>query len=125
MKILIVDDDDHIRDVFRMWLEREGFEVYDAENGKKGVELQRTTPVDLMICDLIMPVQEGIETITQFQTEFPGIGIIAISGGGKIGPDSYLTVAEQLGAWRIFTKPVDMPLLIEALKEWEHNGSDS
>jgi DNA-binding response OmpR family regulator len=35
MKILIVDDDHHIRDVFRMWLEREGFEIYDAENGKK------------------------------------------------------------------------------------------
>ena len=124
MKILVVDDDHHVRDVFRMWLEREGFEVYDAENGKKGVELQRSTHVDLMICDLIMPVQEGIETITQFQTEFPGIGIIAISGGGKIGPDSYLTVAEQLGAWRIFTKPVDMPLLIEALKEWEQTGGD-
>lgn len=124
MKILIVDDDDHIRDVFRMWLEREGFEIYDAENGKKGVELQRSTPVDLMICDLIMPVQEGIETITQFQTEFPRIGIIAISGGGKIGPDSYLTVAEQLGAWRIFTKPVDMPLLIAALKEWEQTCGD-
>ena len=122
MKILIVDDDHHVRDVFRMWLELEGFEVYDAENGKKGVELQRSTHVDLMICDLIMPVQEGIETITQFQTEFPGIGIIAISGGGKIGPHSYLTVAEQLGAWRIFTKPVDMPLLIEALKEWEQTG---
>jgi two-component system OmpR family response regulator len=54
MKILIVDDDHHIRDVFRMWLEREGFEIYDAENGKKGVELQRSTPVDLMICDLII-----------------------------------------------------------------------
>ena len=121
---MVVDDDHHVRDVFRMWLEREGFEVYDAENGKKGVELQRSTHVDLMICDLIMPVQEGIETITQFQTEFPGIGIIAISGGGKIGPDSYLTVAEQLGAWRIFTKSVDMPLLIEALKEWEQTGGD-
>lgn len=119
MKILIVDDDELIRDLFRRWLEREGFEIYEAENGKKGVEIQRSNPVDLMICDLIMPVQEGIETITQFKEDFPEIGIIAISGGGKIGPDSYLPVAEHLGAWRVFTKPVDMPLLIETIKEWQ------
>jgi DNA-binding NtrC family response regulator len=119
MKILIVDDDARIRELFRMWLEREGFEIYEAEDGRKGVEVQRKTPVDLLICDLIMPVQEGIETITQFTEEFPEIGIIAISGGGKIGPDSYLTVAEHLGAWRVFTKPVDMPSLIETIKEWQ------
>lgn len=122
MKILIIDDDIRIRDLFRMWLERAGFEVYEAENGRKGVEVQQASPVDLMICDLIMPVQEGIETITQFHNDYPEIGIIAISGGGKIGPDSYLAVAEHLGAWRVFTKPVDMPLLIETIKEWERSG---
>ena len=119
MKILIVDDDARIRELFRMWLEREGFEIFEAENGRKGVEVQRKTPVDLLICDLIMPVQEGIETITQFTEEFPEIGIIAISGGGKIGPDSYLTVAAHLGAWRVFTKPVDMVSLVKTIKEWQ------
>lgn len=119
MKILIVDDDARIRELFRLWLEREGFEILEAENGRKGVEVQRRTPVDLLICDLLMPVQEGIETITQFAGEYPAIGIIAISGGGKIGPDSYLTVAEHLGAWRVFTKPVDMPSLIKTIKEWQ------
>ena len=122
MKILVVDDDYRIRDLFRMWLERAGCEVYEAENGKIAVGAQQTNPVDLLICDLIMPVQEGIETITQFRDDFPEIGIIAISGGGKIGPDSYLAVAEHLGAWRVFTKPVDMPLLIETIREWERVG---
>ena len=121
MKILIIDDDDRIRDLFRLWLEKAGFEVYEAENGKKGMEVQQKTPVDLIICDLIMPVQEGIETITRFSNDYPEIGIIAISGGGKIGPDSYLAVAEHLGAWRVFTKPVDMPLLIKTIKEWEQS----
>lgn len=121
MKILVVDDDDRIRDLFRMWLERAGFEVYEAENGKKGVEVQQATPVDLLICDLLMPVQEGIETITRFREDFPEVGIIAISGGGKIGPDSYLAVAEHLGAWRVFTKPVDMMLLIKTVKEWQRS----
>lgn len=121
MKVLIIDDDDRIRDLFRLWLERAGFEVYEAENGKKGMDVQQETPVDLLICDLIMPVQEGIETITRFSNDYPEIGIIAISGGGKIGPDSYLAVAEHLGAWRVFTKPVDMPLLIETINEWEQS----
>ena len=119
MKILIVDDEGRIRDLFRIWLERAGHEVYEAENGQKAAVVQQKTPVDLLICDLIMPVQEGIETITQFKNNFPEIGIIAISGGGKIGADSYLAVAEQLGAWRVFTKPVDMALLLETIKEWE------
>lgn len=118
MKVLIIDDDNDIRNLFRMWLEREGFEVYEAENGLDGMKVQRQELVDLIVCDLIMPVQEGIETITQIKSEFAHVGIIAISGGGKIGPDSYLSVAEHLGAWRVFTKPVDMRLMIDTIKEW-------
>ena len=118
MKILIIDDDYRIRNLFRMWLEREGFDVFEAENGMEGMVIQRLNSMDLIICDLIMPVQEGIETITQLKNEFPDVGIIAISGGGKIGPDSYLSVAQHLGAWRVFTKPVDMRLMVKTIKEW-------
>jgi DNA-binding response OmpR family regulator len=119
MKILVIDDDDLVRGLVRLWLERAGYEVYDAENGKKGYGVQQKTPVDLLICDLIMPVQEGIETIRQFRENYPEIGIIAISGGGKIGGDAYLVMAEQLGAWRIFTKPLNRALLLETIKEWQ------
>ncbi|MFW2365162.1 MAG: response regulator [Desulforhopalus sp.] len=119
MKILLVDDDARIRELFRMWLEREGFEVYEAENGREGVDLQLKTLADLLICDLIMPVQEGIETITTFRKDFPETGIIAISGGGKIGSDSYLAVAEHLGAWKAFSKPVSMTALIDAIRKWQ------
>lgn len=118
MKVLVIDDDIRIRELIRMWLEREGFEVFEAEDGKKGVKAHLSHPVQMVICDLIMPVQEGIETISQFREEFPEVGIIAISGGGKIGPDSYLAVAEQLGAWKVFTKPLDMLSLIKTIKEW-------
>lgn len=118
MKILIIDDDSRIRDLFRLWLEREGHLVFDAENGMEGMRILRNSQIDLIVCDLIMPVQEGIETITQVKYEFPDIGIIAISGGGKIGPDSYLSVAEHLGAWRVFTKPIDMRLMIRTIQEW-------
>ena len=43
---------------------------------------------------------------------------LLLSGGGKIGPDSYLSVAQHLGAWRVFTKPVDRRLIIKTIKEW-------
>mgnify|MGYP001243325377 CR=1 FL=1 len=119
MKILVIDDEERIRDLFRIWLERAGHQVYLAENGKVGVEVQRKALVDLVICDLIMPVQEGIETITLIREEYPEICIIAISGGGRIGPDSYLTVAEHLGAWKVFTKPVNMGQLLGVIAEWE------
>jgi DNA-binding NtrC family response regulator len=121
MKILLVDDDIRIRELFRMWLEREGFEVYEAVNGKEGVEVQLATPADLLICDLIMPVQEGIETMSRFRKDFPETGMIAISGGGKIGSDSYLAVAEHFGAWKAFSKPVDMAALVDAIREWQRH----
>ncbi len=121
MKILIIDDDEIIRELFRMWLERAGYEVYDAADGREGMEIQEKTPVDMLICDLIMPVQEGIETITLFRDKFPEISIIAISGGGKIAPGSYLTIAEHLGAWKVFTKPVDMIQLMKDIEEWTVN----
>ena len=85
--------------------------------------LEEHAPPDLVICDLIMPDQEGIETITSFKKEFPSVGIIAISGGGKIGPDSYLEIAVQLGAWKAFKKPLDIPQMIEATREWAHLNS--
>ncbi len=118
MKILIVDDEPQIREILRIWFEQEGFTVLVAENGREGVRLQRRDPAQLLICDLIMPDQEGIETITSFKKEFPRVGIIAISGGGKIGPDSYLEIAVQLGAWKAFKKPLDIPQLIESTREW-------
>lgn len=122
MKILIVDDDQDIRDLLRLFLEREGHTVLDADNGKSGIELQRTKNCELLICDLIMPVQEGIETIAQFKDEFPSVGVIAISGGGKIGAESYLTVAKQLGAWKVFMKPIDRERLVRAINEWSENN---
>lgn len=119
MDILIIDDDPRIRDIFKSWLERCGHNVAVAENGREAIKLQRENPAELIVCDLIMPVQEGIETIGQFKNEYPGVGIIAISGGGKIGSESYLNLAEQLGAWKAFSKPVDMKRFIETVDEWQ------
>jgi len=122
VNILVIDDEQSIRDLIRTWLEREGHTVFEADNGRKGLAAHRLCPVDLVICDLIMPEQEGIETIGHFSKEFPEVGVIAISGGGHIGAHAYLMAAQQLGAWKIFAKPLDMVAMIEAIKSWPGAG---
>jgi DNA-binding response OmpR family regulator len=117
VSILIIDDDAHFRAMLRQMLSRAGYEVKEAPNGKQGMRLYRTEPVDLVITDLIMPEKEGIETITDLRREFPGVKIIAVSGGGKIGPEDYLSGAKLLGAQRILAKPVEKDEMLEAIRE--------
>ena len=66
-KILVIDDDDLVRNVMTKMLERAGFEVTTATNGREGVESYHNSPADLVITDLIMPEQDGIETIIQLK----------------------------------------------------------
>ncbi|MBW2709831.1 MAG: response regulator [Deltaproteobacteria bacterium] len=115
--ILVIDDDETIRELLRAILEREGYRVLEASDGDKGIKQFRETPTDLVITDIIMPGKEGIETIRDLRREFPDVKIIAISGGGRIGPDAYLEMAKVLGALRTFSKPFDQKSLLKAVEE--------
>lgn len=117
MRILVIDDDDQMRVLLRQVMEWTGYEVTEAEDGRKGMQKQRRQPADLVITDLIMPEQEGMETIRLLKKEFPQTRIIAISGGGRIGPEAYLPAAQELGADRVFSKPFDVRELAGAVKE--------
>jgi two-component system, cell cycle sensor histidine kinase and response regulator CckA len=101
-KILIVDDDAQIRCFLAKLLEIEGYDVMEACNGKEAQERCLQTAVDLMITDLVMPEQEGLETIHVIRQRWPKVPVIAISGafGG-----TYLEVAKKLGADAAFRKP--------------------
>lgn len=122
MRILVIDDDDQMRVLLRQVMEWAGFEVTEAEDGREGMQQQRRQPADLVITDLIMPEQEGMETIRLLKKEFPQTRIIAISGGGRIGPEAYLPAAQELGADRVFSKPFDVRELAGAVKELLANG---
>ena len=115
--ILIIDDDDQFRTMLRKMIERNGYEVIEASDGKEGINLYRKNPTDIIITDLIMPGKDGIETIQELKKDFPDIKIIAISGGGRIGPQDYLHLAKMLGAKRTFTKPIELPELLKAIEE--------
>ena len=117
MRILVIDDDEQMRVLLQQAMQWAGFEVVAAENGRKGQQLFEEQPADLIITDLIMPEQEGLETIRSLKQGYPKVKIIAISGGGRIGPEAYLPAAMELGADRIFAKPFDVKELISAVQE--------
>jgi DNA-binding response OmpR family regulator len=106
-----------MRTLLRQVMEWAGYEVIEAGDGREGMHQYRKQPVDLVITDLIMPEQEGLETISSLKKENPSLKIIAISGGGRIGPEAYLPAAQELGADRVFSKPFDVRELAEAVKE--------
>ena len=114
-QILVVDDDPQIGKLLEKVLSKAGHDVVVAMNGKEGLEVFRDGNFDLLITDLIMPEKEGLETIMELRQEFPDTKIIAMSGGGRIGPDSYLKMANTLGAKKTLTKPFGREDLLSAV----------
>jgi len=104
-------------------LERAGYEVQDAADGKYVLEAYRRNPCDLILTDLIMPQKEGLETITEVRRFNPRVKIIAMSGGGRAGPTGYLDMAKQLGAKRTLAKPFSREQLLDAIAEVLANTS--
>jgi DNA-binding response OmpR family regulator len=116
-RILVIDDDPQVQDMLKQFLERAGYEVGVAPDGNAGLILHRAHPADLIITDIVMPGKEGLETIMECRRDFPAVRIIAISGGGKIGPHDYLNTARAMGAQRTFSKPFDLQELLAAVRE--------
>jgi CheY-like chemotaxis protein len=114
--ILIIDDESQIRMMLRMMLESEGYTVDEAADGTEGINLYRKNPADLIITDIIMPGKEGLETIISLRKEYPGIKIIAMSGGGRNNPEGYLKSAKLLGALETFAKPIRKETLLSAVR---------
>ena len=115
--ILIIDDDQHILAVYRGMLEREGYEVIASMSGTRGAEICREAPIDLVITDIIMPGKDGLETIREMRQAFPDLGIIAFSGGGRLGPESYLPSALKMGAQRTLCKPFTRQELLDTVDD--------
>jgi DNA-binding response OmpR family regulator len=105
-RILVLDDEPSILLMIKKMLEREGHEVDLALNGLEGMVLFEKNKPELVITDIIMPEKEGLETILELRKKHPELKIIAISGGGRIGPQGYLPSAKYLGADMVFQKPL-------------------
>lgn len=106
--ILIVEDDGDLREMLKVSLQRKNYTVLEADNGKDALRRFKPHVTDLVITDLIMPEEDGLKVIMKLRELKPSIKIIAISGGGKAGPGSYLNLAKVLGADAIFSKPFSL-----------------
>ena len=116
-KILVIDDEAPVRKMLNALLTSNGYDVIEAENGKKGLALFDEHSPDLLITDIVMPESDGLEIITTLKRNKSDMAIIAISSGGKMANTKmYLTLASKLGVDKIFEKPVDNELLISAIK---------
>ncbi len=115
-KILVIEDDDIMREMLVEMLSRDGHLAIPAENGNVGLSRLDKEPFDLVITDIVMPEKEGLEIILTIRKE-KSIPIIALSGGGKNLPMNYLKAAEKFGADFSFTKPIDRKAFLAAVKE--------
>ena len=114
-EIMVIEDDELMRDMMTIILERQEHQVIGAENGRDAEQLLKEHSVDLVITDILMPVQEGMETIMVLKHYYPDMKIIAMTGGGKTGPDIYLNIAKKLGAEKTLVKPFKHEDLLEAV----------
>ncbi len=116
-RILVVDNEEQIRILLRTSLERDGYQVMDAPDGKVGMELCHKEPFDLVVTDIVMPEKDGIETMVELQRFFPKTKIIAISGGGQmLDANEVLQTASLLGAQCTLFKPFDLKDFLSMVK---------
>ena len=122
-RILIIDDEEGIRRMMKLALEKAGYETLDAPDGRSGLNVYQETLPDLVITDIFMPEMEGLETIMALRQVNPDVRIMTISGGGRCGCD-YLPLALKLGSSQTLAKPFTPKELLGAVRELLESGPD-
>lgn len=115
-RILIIDDEELALSLLKKILEGEGYEVVEALDGQHGIDLFQEKPADLVITDIVMPVKDGLSTIMELREIDKNLPVIAISGGGSIAKERYLTVASYLNVLTI-PKPFTRTQIVEAVHQ--------
>jgi CheY-like chemotaxis protein len=116
-RILVIDDELPLRRVLRSILERAGHTVLDAPDGRKGMELWRREPIDVVVIDIFMPDKDGIAVILEMKNVVPKPKIIAMSGGGQKGLLDWNSAALSMGADRVLLKPFDQRTFLLTVQE--------
>lgn len=111
--ILIIDDNSDLRTAAKMMLESAGHRVEEATNGVEGTQRFLAHPADLVITDIMMPEQDGLETLLQLRTDYPDVPMIVISGEAA----EHLDLAHEFGATHVLAKPFRMANLLAVVKK--------
>jgi DNA-binding response OmpR family regulator len=125
--IMIIDDEQDVRDAIEMTLVAAGHQVRTAANGQAALEACRTEVPNIVLTDLVMPHKHGFEVIAELRRLAPTARIVAISGGGDFGPqayqpqsvttNAYLAAAVELGAHAILRKPFNRKELLAVIEQ--------
>jgi DNA-binding response OmpR family regulator len=97
------------------------YEGVIAPDGYAALKLHRANPADLIITDIAMPEEEGLETILEFRGRSPAVRIISISGGGEIESHNHLKTARAMGSRKTFPKPLEPGKLPDPVRELLQN----
>jgi len=115
-RILVMDDEEIMSTVLSKILKRNNHEVRIAPHGIDGLKVCQETEIDVAFVDINMPIMDGLETIFNLQEEYPDIGIIAMTGGGKYRLD-FLLQEKGIGAIVTLNKPFRMQEVLEAVNQ--------
>ncbi len=104
--ILIADDEEAIQKLLAKFLQKEGYRLFTANNGKEAVDIVKKNPVDLAILDMIMPEMDGVEALRQIKVLDPTIEVLMITGKSNV--HLLRKVLFEYGAYDYLLKPFDM-----------------
>lgn len=122
-RVLVIDDDATVLWTLTRMLERLGYDSSGVSDGRDGLRLLENDSFDLVITDLFMPEQDGIETIQRIREIDPGIPILAISDSER-GEYSALDDAKLLGADAGLSKPFGPDELLAAVRRLLEDHED-
>ena len=114
--VLVIDDEQEVRDVVRLQLGGTRYELLEAEDGEQGIALlnENALTVDVVICDVRMPKINGVEAVKYFHREYPSTPVIVLTGY----PDVNLAVDfMKQGAIEYLVKPVEKEQLVAAVEK--------
>lgn len=113
MKCIVVEDDPFWAAEISHAFDSEDVEILPAANGLEGLKLASENPDASMILDLVLPDIDGIEVLSRLRKLRPTTSVLAVTGGGRMGPDFYLKLARAHGAALGLAKPFTSTQLID------------
>ena len=115
-QILVIDDDDFVRQLVVDLLKKDGYDVISTDSGTEGMNLFFKDPTDIVITDIVMPDVEGTQVIQKLIKDYPEVKIIVISGYGSGGAVDYFDFVKSLGIKHVFQKPFDNKEFLNTVK---------
>jgi two-component system, chemotaxis family, chemotaxis protein CheY len=117
-RVLVIDDEENVRRLIRVTLAKAGYDIIEAADGREAIECLSTADksslVDLIICDIRMPEVNGVEAISYFRREFPSIPITVLTGF----PDSQMAESFlKQGVVDYVIKPIDGTKLLAVVEK--------